>query len=188
MKRLLFLASLVFIISCDNPESETFVLTNPITDNAELQAIYDKDQSEREEGLDIGKIYFNDIERRKRVEELLDSNKVITGKDYYNAAMVFQHGDDTIASGMAVKMMTKALELDSTINKWLYAAAVDRDLMRKGKPQIYGTQFHKEGDGPWELYEIDTTVVNDEERKQFGVVSLKETKERVVHMNRAKSN
>ena len=40
---------------------------------------------------------------------------------------------------MAVKMMAKSLELNPAGNKWLYAAAVDRDLMRRNKPQIYGS-------------------------------------------------
>jgi hypothetical protein len=39
--------------------------------------------------------------------------------------------------------MKKAIELDPTINKWLLAAAIDRDLMSRSKSQIYGPNMLK---------------------------------------------
>ncbi len=104
--------------------------------------------------------------------------------DYYNSAMIFQHGRDTLASSMAVKHMKKAIELDSTMNKWLLAAAIDRDLMRRGKPQIYGTQFVMEqGETKWKRYKIDSTKVTDEERREYGVETLAEQKVKEYEMN-----
>ncbi len=101
-----------------------------ITDNEELKTLYEKDQSERTAAnIDWKIVNKNDSLQQARVIELLDSGRVITGNDYYHTAMIFQHGLDTFASGMAVKMMTKALELDTTVNKWLLAAAIDRDLI-----------------------------------------------------------
>jgi hypothetical protein len=122
--------------------------------------------------------------RQMRVQQLLDSNKVQTSNDYHNAAMVFQHGLDTIASGMAVKLMQKSLELDSTADKWLLAAAIDRDLMRRDLPQIYGTQYLKMGeDAPWELYQLDSTKITDAERKEYNVETLAEQRDKVKKMN-----
>ena len=124
--------------------------------------------------------------REARVFELLNSNLVRTSLDYSNAAMIFQHGADTIASGMAVKMMTKAIALDTTIDKWLLAAAIDRDLMRRKQPQIYGTQYVRIKDEPWKLYDMDTTKISDEERIEYGVRTLSQQRERVEMMNKKK--
>lgn len=175
---------ILFVVSCNQntrPEKE---LTS-VTDNLELQAIYDADQGDRLNGeIDWSKVGPRDEERQKRVTVLLDSNLVITAKDNYNAAMVFQHGNDTVASAMAVKLMRKAIELDSSINKWLLAAAIDRDLMRRKEPQIYGTQYVKLGaDEPWKLYDIDTTQITDEERIAYRVETLAQQRAKVKKMN-----
>jgi len=79
--------------------------------------------------------------------------------------------------------MKKAIDLDSTINKWLLAATTDRYLLSKGEPQIYGTQFYKEGDEPWILSEIDTTKITDAERIEYGVETLAEQRLKVIKMN-----
>lgn len=154
-------------------------------DNAELQKMYNEDQSSRMvKEIDWSILSKQDMEREKRVYELVKSGKIITGKDYYNSAMIFQHGNDTLASSMAVKQMKKAIELDTTINKWLLAAAIDRDLMRRQKPQIYGTQYVKNnGETKWRRYEIDTTKVTDAERKQYGVETLAEQVVKERNMN-----
>lgn len=157
-----------------------------LTDNPELKEIYQTDQSERQvEHIDWDIVLVQDSLRQIRVQQLLDSNKVQTSVDFYHAAMIFQHGLDTFASGMAVSLMRKSLELDSTADKWLLAAAIDRDLMRRKQAQIYGTQYVKMGkDAPWELYKIDSTIISDEERKEYNVETLAEQRERVRQMNK----
>jgi tetratricopeptide (TPR) repeat protein len=156
-----------------------------IKDNEELKTLYKEDQSDRMSGnIDWPVVSKRDKMREARVNELLAANLVRTARDYANAAMIFQHGVDTTASGMAVKMMRKAVALDPSIDKWLLAAAIDRDLMRREQPQIYGTQFGKMGDQPWELYKIDTTKVSDEERRAYRVGSLAEQREKVKMMNK----
>jgi tetratricopeptide (TPR) repeat protein len=153
--------------------------------NQELKDIYKADQSDRSTGqIDWAVISKRDSARMARVYELLRTNKVVTGEDHYNAAMVFQHGSDTVASGMAVKLMRKAIELAPTTNKWLLAAAIDRDLMRTNRPQIYGTQYIKAANGPWELWKIDTTKVTDKERRDYGVETLAEQREKARLMNK----
>jgi len=178
MKMTFFCKVLIFILLPSTTFSQT-------TDNTELQKMYKEDQSSRmASNINWIELSKNDSIREKRVYELLNSGQVKTGKDYYNGAMIFQHGKDTIASGMAVKMMKKALELDSTVNKWLYAAAVDRDLMRKGKPQIYGTQYVKMGqNAKFERYKIDATQVTDDQRKQYNVETLEQQKIKEREMN-----
>lgn len=155
------------------------------TNNSELQKMYNEDQGSRMTKIIDWKILLKqDKEREKRVYEMIDSGLIVTAKDYYNSAMIFQHGNDTLASSMAVKHMKKAIELDSTINKWLLAAAIDRDLMRRQKPQIYGTQYIKNnGETKWRRYDIDTTQVTDNERKFYHVETLAEQLDKERNMN-----
>jgi len=174
-----FLCILILLI-CFNRNSSA-----QTADNIELQQMYESDQSSRMNGeIDWSVLNTQDSLRRIRVYELIKEGKLHTGKDYYHSAMIFQHGNDTIASAMAVQQMHKALALDSTINRWLLAAAIDRDLMRRNQPQIYGTQFVKQGDAAkWERYKIDSNKVSDAERKYYSVETLAEQKQKEWLMN-----
>lgn len=178
------------MFSCKENKANTTVVSNEIDDNLELLKMFNKDQADRSSGtIDWNTVSKNDSYRRDRVYQLLDSNKVKTSLDYYRAALIFQHGNDTISSTMAVKMMKRSIRLDSTGDKWLLAAAIDRDLMRKRKPQIFGTQFiRRNANGPWERYLIDTTKVTDEERKIHGVETLKQQREKELLMNKKRLN
>lgn len=186
MHKALLLFALL-LCACNSIEKNTLD-QEEISDHLELKNMYEEDQSDRMSGnIDWQVVSRRDSLREARVYALLDSNLVRTSADHYHAAMIFQHGRDTVASGMAVKMMQKAVALDSGINKWLLAAAIDRDLMRKGKPQIYGTQFTKSSmEAPWELYQLDSTQVSDEERKAYGVETLAEQKVKLKMMNKKK--
>ncbi|MCL8538807.1 tetratricopeptide repeat protein [Chryseobacterium gallinarum] len=156
------------------------------TDNPELQKMADDDQNARKASKINWKVLNKeDSLRRARIYVLIKENKVNTAKDYFNSGIVFQHGGDTISSGMAVKSFEKALQLDPGLNRWWYAAAVDRHLMHQNKPQIYGTQYIKDytTNNKWARYKIDTTQVTDEQRKYYGVKSLKEQEENEREMN-----
>jgi len=175
--------------SCKESVNEK-VETDNFAANLGLSELYKTDQADRQTAnIDWSVISVRDKQREVRVYELLEANEVITSDDYANAAMIFQHGDDTKASGMAVKMMRKAVELDATRNKWLLAAAIDRDLMRRGEPQIYGTQYTKQGaDEPWQIHDLDSTKISDSERREYGVETLSEQKEKLRMMNKKKLN
>lgn len=181
MKRFFYYYIVFFLFSSSATFSQSI-------DNPELQKMYNEDQNSRMvKNINWIILLKQDSLRQVRVYELIKERKVITGKDYYNSAMIFQHGNDTIASNMAVKMMGKALKLDTTINKWLLAAAIDRDLMRRNKPQIYGTQYVQytiNGEKTkWERYKIDTTQVTDRERRYYNVETLAEQKIKERNMN-----
>jgi len=154
--------------------------------NRELQKMADKDQESRMSGkVDWVKLNKQDSLRRIRVFELIDENKLKTAKDHYNAGIVFQHGNDTVSSKMAVQNFKKAIEMDSTLNRWWYAAAVDRDLMRRNEPQIYGTQYvsNPSTNGKFKRYKIDTTQITDKERKYYRVQTLVEQRAKERTMN-----
>lgn len=184
MKKItLFSLLLLFIADIQNLAAQ--VKVDSLT-NEELRQMFNADQAERSGGIqDWQELVRKDSLRRERVRLLLESEQVRTPADYYHAAMIFQHGTDTLDSGMAVKLMREAVALDTTMNKWLLAAAIDRDLMRKGKPQIYGTQYVKNGaDQPFELYQLDSTQITDEERREYNVRTLAEQRQQVILMNK----
>ncbi len=181
MKPILLLSLTLCFLACATPKQTE---TQTYADNEELKQIYKEDQGDRQSG-NWRETMKNDSVRLARDYEMVDSGLVRTSEDYANAAMVFQHGSDTMASGMAVRMMRKAIELDSSRNKWLLAAAIDRDLMRRDEPQIYGTQYIRTSmDNPWELYKIDTTQITDAERQAYGVETLAQQREKEALMNK----
>lgn len=137
-------------------------------DNSELKQMYNDDQNSRQvEQIDWKFLTKEDSIRRNRVHEMLESNQIVTGKDFYRAAMIYQHGKDSNDYRMAIKLIKTALKLDTTISPWLLAATIDRELMSRKEPQIYGTQYFIGSDGVWKLYKIDSLMVNDNERKSI---------------------
>jgi hypothetical protein len=99
-------------------------------------------------------------------------------------AMVFQHGTEPADYDRANQWAAKAVELDPDYPgaRWLAAASKDRYLMWSGKPQLYGTQFKKDKDGPWYLWQVDPAIT-DEERAKWDVPPLARAKARVEALN-----
>ena len=179
------LVILMLLISCKKEKQINHSNQEKKTeDNQELIVIYKADQNERKpENVDWKSLHENDSIRRIRVQQLLDSGKVNTGKDFARAAMIFQHArDDSKSYAKAVELIKKAIEIDSTINKWLFAAATDRYLLSIGKPQIYGTQYYKEEGSPWIQENYDSLKISDEERKKYGVRTLKQQRAELQKM------
>jgi tetratricopeptide (TPR) repeat protein len=155
------------------------------TDNVDLQKMYLEDQNARMgPSVDWAELTKSDSVRERSVYRLLISGQLMTGKDYYYSSMILQHGKDSMAARMTVKLVELAIKLDSTLNKWMLAAAIDQDLMRKNEPQIYGTQYNKKGaNAKWERYRIDSTQVTDEQRKYYHVETLAEQKIKERELN-----
>lgn len=155
--------------------------------NAELESLYAADQKDREgdlEGTAWQQVEKRDAERRKRVLEIMEKGGAKEAGDYIHAAMVFQHGQTTDDLDHANRWATKAVELDPEYPgaRWLAAASKDRFLMDSGKPQLYGTQFRKDKDGPWYLWQVDPAIT-DEERAKWDVPPLARSKARAEALN-----
>ena len=155
--------------------------------NAELERLYAEDQKDREgdlEGTAWQEVEKRDAERRKRVLEIMDKGGAKEAGDYIHAAMVFQHGHTPDDLDHANRWATKAVELDPDYPgaRWLAAASKDRWLMDSGKPQLYGTQFRRDKDGPWYLWQVDPAVT-DEERAKWDVPPLARARARVEALN-----
>lgn len=156
--------------------------------NAELYTMYEADQSDRAgemDELDWTVIVDRDEKRRRRTWEMIEVGELKVADDYFHAAMILQHGNDTIDYKMAHELASKADELGSNhfAAKWLSAAAWDRYLWQCGRPQWYGTQFQML-DGKWTIEPIDSAAVTGEERLEMGVPTLSESRLRATEMNK----
>jgi hypothetical protein len=154
--------------------------------NPELTRICDEDQKDREGGpgkIDWSVVGKRDAERLKRTKEIAAAGGLKSADDYFRAALVLQHSDETADYQQAHDWCLKAVALDPDVPdaRWLAAATEDRALMSQKKPQRYGTQF-KMVDGKWILWQVDPTVT-DEERAKWDVPSLDEARKRAEAMN-----
>ncbi|OGM74923.1 hypothetical protein A2382_03650 [Candidatus Woesebacteria bacterium RIFOXYB1_FULL_38_16] len=144
--------------------------------NIELENLYYADKKERDE-LDETKKSLNvllkhDQHRLSKLKELLPQ---IDADEIWNChylAYLFQHGETIKDYENAHQYAKKAIEMGSTVTKWLYAATLDRLLVSQGKLQMYGTQF-KKINKKWELLPVDNQIT-DEERAKYGVPPLHE--------------
>jgi hypothetical protein len=161
----------------------------------EIQLLYDADQAERVKIESSGsgtwsmeemiKISQRDAERRKRTMELLNDGKLRTAEDYYNAAMVMQHGDTTDDYLLAHVLATASLKLGREKSAWLAAASLDRYLMKIGQPQIFGSQFNNPQSADpskWTNQPYNEKLVSDPLRKMYYQPTLEETMNRLARL------
>lgn len=157
-------------------------------DTEELQRLHDEDQADRSpadvKSVDWAVVGSRDRARRSRVKVLFSEGRLRTANDYYHAAMILQHGDAPedflLAHEFCVVAIIKGKNDRET--RWLAASAEDRFLTEIGRPQRFATQFGSEGDGPWKLKPVDTTVT-DELRRLMGAHSLEEARKHEADLN-----
>lgn len=143
-------------------------------DNAEMTAIFDIDQSDRESlgKMGVNAVATRDAERRTRTTALLGAGKLRTGNDFYHAAFVFQHGltpDDYLLAHTLAVIAAARGRTDAT---WIVAATLDRYLQGIGQKQIYGTQFQTHKGEPLTQEPYNRALVSDALRKALGVPPL----------------
>jgi hypothetical protein len=160
-------------------------------DNERLRTIMYADQAERQ--APSTQPYWKgmmqrDAERRVQVKAELVAGRVRTSADFYNAALVMQHGQGIEDIRMAHAFATIAASLDPLDRsaRWLKAASWDRMMTTMNKPQWYGTQYTRDANGKWLLLPMDETAVTDAQRMELATPTLAEAKKRVEDMNRAK--
>jgi len=118
----------------------------PDRDNPELKMLCDEDQADRSvakgKGIDWSVVAPRDAKRLARVKALYLDGKVSSAADYFNAALVLQHGavpeDYLLAHEFAIVSVRKG---NSAKAAWLVAASEDRFLQSIGRKQRFGTQL-----------------------------------------------
>lgn len=153
-------------------------------DNPELQAIVDADQADRLGGAwlkDAEAVMARDRARRDRVLALLRGGRLGSARDYFNAALVFQHSDGDVPLAYALATVSHYLDPGHKAPPSLMAAAWDRMLMRRVQPQWYGTQYQTDERGTF-LFPVAEGAVTDQERAAMSVPSLAEARARTAEV------
>jgi hypothetical protein len=166
-----------------------------VESNLELRSLTQADQLARS-GKEIKweLLSAEDRGRREQVRSMLAAGVVKTAEDYYNAALIMQHGQAPDDFRLAFSLATVSATMDPEsqgfqpaykTSKWLKAAAWDRLMMNLNKPQWYGTQFQrKDGSAKWEFYALDEAAVSDDERKSLGVMTREQALAKLAEMNK----
>ncbi len=111
-------------------------------------------------------------ERITIVTEILKSKTNLSGTDYFNASIIFMHGDCPDDFWKAYQVALKSVDQNHNEAKRFAAAAYERWLMYQGKPQKFGLQYVPDG-VQLRLWDVDPGTT-DEERAKWGVPSLAE--------------
>lgn len=114
-----------------------------------LTKIFKEDQADRlakSVDSDIQNITLRDFKRRQEAQTLINQGTLKNSTDYYQAAMIFQHGDTSEDYKKANDLAKKGLEIGEAKGglgyescKWIYAASLDRYLLSIEQKQKYGT-------------------------------------------------
>jgi len=152
------------------------------TDDPEVAALFRADQGDRTAAPIPPDIMERDAARRARVLALLAAGRVRTPRDFFHAAIVFQHGSLLDHYRLAFELARRAADAGAPGARWLAAAATDRLLMFSDRPQRFGTQYVQR-DGRWVLYQVDPATT-DEVRAEWGVPPLAEARRRADDLNR----
>jgi hypothetical protein len=172
------------------PDDEAFDLISTLNrlrtpqdrpDDAELRALFDQDQADRDGGEPAEGSGDRDRERRALGMAKLAAGQVRSPGDFYHLAMLLQHGGSPSHYQLAHELCRRAAAAGHDGAAWLSAATHDRWLMHHGLPQKYGTQYVLV-DGEWTHWHTDPATT-DEERARFGVPPLADLLARADQMN-----
>lgn len=123
----------------------------PEVRSAEMKRIFAEDQADRQMNMAamtpeqrlawFNKIGPRDAQRRRQVMDLISRGALHTGKDFEEAAFIFQHGEKPDDFLLAHTLATVAVAKGSAKSRWIAAATLDRYLQKIQQPQVYGTQY-----------------------------------------------
>jgi len=167
-----------------------------VKDNQELARLANEDQADRKpkdaKPIDWQVVGPRDEARRKRVMELYLAGELKTGRDYFHAGLILQHGERPEEYLLCHELCVTAVfksggdeQADWVSSaKQLAALSEDRFLLNIGRAQRFGTQYKQDGrNSPWRLDTMEEGVT-DELRKAWDVPSLAEAKAREAEKNK----
>jgi hypothetical protein len=122
-------------------------------------------------------------ERIEEVRAMLEAHEIVSARDHLHAAVVLVETDSEIDLETSKLLALRAAELGEELGFRVAAEAIDKQLVKRGVPQKYGTQYVYE---PvlrgWRLYPCDPST-SDAERHAMGVEALAELKAREKQLN-----
>lgn len=125
-----------------------------------------------------------DADRREAVKSMIANNQLRTGLDYFNAAIIMQHGSTSDDYLLAHTLAVIGTSKGNKTCLWLSAATLDRYLISIKQPQIYGTQYnHFDPTKPWTQNPYTDHLITDGLRKELDVPSIDEQKKKLSSFN-----
>ena len=145
--------------------------------NDELLSLYQLDRQEHASQSRVNTPEYKamrarDLQRRKRVMEIIAQKELLSAEDYFHAAWIMNHGDTPEDAYHAHNLALRASELGYRPARWLTAASYDRWLMYQGQPQKYGTNYIFDGNRD-RLWDVDPSTT-DVERADWDFPPLTE--------------
>lgn len=139
--------------------------------------------------LDWQAISERDLQRQSAIRVLLAKGQVQTGREYHFAALIFQHSSSPEALTLAHVLAVSAIIQGDSSAKWLAAATLDRYLQNDKQPQVFGTQFLRQGDNnlQWTMEPYNRSAVPDSVRTLWCVVSQPEQEQALKELQTGKS-
>ncbi len=156
--------------------------------NPELALLYAEDQHDRESWATLGpedwkELTKRDRQRRLRVIEMMTAGALEHAIDYYHAATIFQHGEtpDDILKAHVLATIGAFKGNDDARRK--SAQSLDRFLHWIDRPQLFGTNHQREGEGPWTDEPYDRSLPQSI-RTEYRVLSVEEEAQMLEELNR----
>ena len=126
-----------------------------------------EDQSENPGNISEADFYRHGDARRAEIRQLLTQGKLISGEDFSDAALIFQHGEKPEDFLFAHVLAVEGLIRGVTADKWIAAATLDRYLQAVNQPQIFGTQYPADKvAGNVRKPQVDPHVINIQRTQQ----------------------
>lgn len=146
----------------------------------EILEMFNKDQGARFSNIEPEKIKQIDINNTKRIKEIIEKegypNIDKIGTEASDALwLLIQHADLDREFQIECLNLMKKLP-NGHISKKNIAYLEDRVRVGMGKPQLYGTQFHRREDGKLYLRDIKDIENVDQRRKEMDLGTLEEYK------------
>lgn len=163
-------------VATDWDRHHTYMLDETDESNPDMQRIYNEDQKVRQglAHIDWEVIGKEDETRRQQVKNLLSRSALHSGKDFEQAAMVFQHGSTPDDYLLAHTLAMIAIARGDAGAIWIASATLDRYLNAIKQPQIYGTQFHSDPKHNWTQEPYNRSLISDALRRFLNVPSQAE--------------
>lgn len=119
-------------------------------DSPVMKRLFEQDQKDRDVDFNAmsdqqrsewrNRLLSQDAQRRKEVNDIISRGELHTGRDFEEAAVIFQHGSETDDFLFVHVLAVVAVAKGRSQSRWLAAATLDRYLHRMNQPQIYGTE------------------------------------------------
>lgn len=130
----------------------------------------------------------HDAVRLKRAKEIYRSGSLVTGADYFDAALILQHSNSSDDYLLGHVLCTIAIDRGVGADaRWLSAATLDRYLQSIQQKQIFGTQYNGDEQKGYTNGAYDPNLLTDSVRKALEVPTIEEQKKDLEKMNKSLS-